>query len=310
MKRFFKCLLALLTVLLALHLWMNWPVRLAVPDEPLKLAPLVAPTQTVKLTLLRSGHIESLHAMNVRGGSWKPYNSGVMAVLLEHPQGRFLIDAGFGKNVQQHFLTTPALMQKVAKLEAPSNTVAELEKLGLSSRDLSGILLTHAHWDHTSGLEDLTDVPVLLPQAEIDFIHSNNEHVALVSQWKDQLTFKPIAFQAKPYQGFSESFDLFNDGSVVLVPMAGHTPGSVGIFVHSDSGQQLLFIGDSSWTQEGVDWPAEKPFIAKALVEHNAETVQEVLVQLHQLQQARPNLKIIPAHDERRYGAINTALKP
>ena len=34
-----------------------------------------------------------------------------------------------------------------------------------------------------------------------------------------------LQFEAKPYETFDESADLYKDGSVVLVPLRGHTPG-------------------------------------------------------------------------------------
>lgn len=304
MKFLLKLLLVILLAAAVFHIWTNWPVRLDVSQTTVTIQP-APPSQTnVTLTLLTSGYIESLHAMNVRGGNWEPYNSGVMAVLLEHPKGRFLIDAGLGKNAKQHFLTTPPLMQKVATLHNSSSTTAELEKRGLALTDIDGILLTHAHWDHTSGLEDLLELPVWAASQEIEFIDSGNEHVALVSQWREQLQLKAIPFDNGPYRGFAQSHDLFADGSVVIVPISGHTPGSIGIFVTNVDGGSLLFIGDSSWTKEGVDWPAEKPFIAKHMVEHDAEAVKNSLIQLHQLQASDPRLTIIPAHDERVYSAI------
>ena len=49
--------------------------------------------------------------------------------------------------------------------------------------------------------------------------------------------------------------------------MPGHTPGSVGVFVNLPSGKRFLIIGDTSWTKEGVDWPAEKPWLARRMVD-------------------------------------------
>ncbi|WP_430336319.1 MBL fold metallo-hydrolase [Rhodococcus sp. ACT016] len=43
------------------------------------------------------------------------------------------------------------------------------DQLGAASYDfggLPGILLTHAHWDHVSGLPDFPDVPVLASARE------------------------------------------------------------------------------------------------------------------------------------------------
>ena len=67
-----------------------------------------------------------------------------------------------------------------------------------------------------------------------------------------------------------------------------------------------MIIGDTSWTKEGVDWPAEKPWLARRMVDHDAAGVREQLVALHQLQRANPNLVIVPAHDARAHEAVQT----
>ena len=38
--------------------------------------------------------------------------------------------------------------------------------------------------------------------------------------------------------------DLFDDGSVVFVPLPGHTGGSNGMFVNLRSGKRFFFMGD------------------------------------------------------------------
>ena len=49
-----------------------------------------------------------------------------------------------------------------------------------------------------------------------------------------------------PVLTFTRSHDLFGDGSVVLVDLAGHTPGSVGVLLHTSAGPVLL-AGDAAW---------------------------------------------------------------
>ena len=67
---------------------------------------------------------------------------------------------------------------------------------------------------------------------------------------------------------------------------------------------RALLIGDTSWTKEGVEWPAEKPWLAKRLADSDAAGVREQLVLLHRLQRANPRLLIVPAHDYRIHAKI------
>lgn len=51
-------------------------------------------------------------------------------------------------------------------------------------------------------------------------------------------------FDGPAHLGFGASHDVHGDGSVVIVPAAGHTPGSVVIFVTLPGGRRLAFLGD------------------------------------------------------------------
>ncbi len=82
------------------------------------------------------------------------------------------------------------------------------------------------------------------------------------------------------------------------MPIAGHTPGSVVAFVRTAQHDYAL-IGDQAWQHEGVDIPAERPWLSRRMVDEDPETVRANLGKLHQLQAANPRLVIVPSHDRR-----------
>ncbi|MBL8365175.1 MAG: hypothetical protein JNN14_07840, partial [Comamonas sp.] len=99
------------------------------------------------------------------------------------------------------------------------------------------------------------------------------------------------------YKGYAESLDVYQDGTVVLVPMPGHTPGSLGLFVTVDSGRQYFFIGDVTWTVAALRQGAAKFWVAGKLVDGDAQQTQASLDKVRALMQAEPGLVVIPAHD-------------
>ena len=94
-------------------------------------------------------------------------------------------------------------------------------------------------------------------------------------------------------------FDLFGDGSVVLVPLPGHTDGSLGVFVNLRSGKRFLFTGDLTWALEGFELPAERPWMARKLVDADEAEVRRSIVKVHWLMKKYPDLIVVPAHDRR-----------
>ncbi len=83
----------------------------------------------------------------------------------------------------------------------------------------------------------------------------------------------------------------------MLVPMPGHTPGSVGLFVTVDSGKVYFFIGDVAWTVAALQQGKPKFWVAGKLVDGDAQQTQSTLEKVRALMQAEPALVVVPAHD-------------
>ncbi|WP_043179651.1 MBL fold metallo-hydrolase, partial [Pseudomonas aeruginosa] len=166
------------------------------------------------------------------------------------------------------------------------------------------ILLSHAHWDHASGLVDFPEVPVWAPYEEIAFSRIATPPAAFPSQFRHGVRWRPYSFDPQPFMGFDESLDLFGDGRLVLVPLPGHTPGSVGLFVTLDSGRRLFFSGDTSWRLEGVEGPRQKFFAGRALVDRDPARTLAQLAKIRLLLRSDPRLSVIPAHDARVQAAL------
>ncbi|WP_252273053.1 hypothetical protein [Pseudomonas subflava] len=98
---------------------------------------------------------------------------------------------------------------------------------------------------NASGLADFAEVPVWAPYGEIEFSRIATPPEVLPSQFARAIRWVPLQFDAQPFPGFERSYDLFGDGSLVLVPMAGHTPGSIDLFFTLDDVRRFFFTGDT-----------------------------------------------------------------
>jgi glyoxylase-like metal-dependent hydrolase (beta-lactamase superfamily II) len=275
------------------------PQTLAVPSA----APIAAPVRSVpagvRVKAVLAGKMHVRAALAFRGGSFADERGfGTGSVLVEHPSGLVLFDAGFGRNVEAHLRTMPWLMRQTTRIEKERTVAEQLSGAGISPQSLKGVILTHAHWDHVSGLEDLRGVPVWVNKQELEFIHSGDMLTALARQIGTQ-DYRVYEFSGGPYLGFGKSHDFFGDGSIVLVPAPGHTPGSIFAFITTTSGERYALVGDTAWQIEGIELPAERPWLSRSLVDSDAEKVRGLLVQVHTLKKAIPDLIVVPAHDRR-----------
>lgn len=293
---------ALLLALLALlHVWMFWPVRLAIASLPDSVVlPPATPPAGLRLYALPTGTLHSRALFAFRGGSpFEARDFGMNAYLVRHPRGDLLIDTGLGEDVAAQFARLPWLMRSTTRYTAGTPAAAQLRAGGVAPAQLAGVILTHAHWDHVSGLPDLAGAPVWVNAVESRFIASGDRMSELAASFPD-VPYRTYAFDSGPYLGYASSHDVWGDGSVVLVPAGGHTPGSVLVFVTLPDAQRWAFIGDIAWQLEGIERPAERPWISRMLVDHDAGTVRAQLSHLAALRQRFPTeIHFVPAHDLR-----------
>jgi N-acyl homoserine lactone hydrolase len=253
----------------------------------------------VMVSIVKAGRMSASQAFSYRGGSWSAnYENGMMAVLVRHPTATFFLDTGFGSRVDEHWKTIPALMRALSTIHKETTLKDQLAANGIAPEQLKMALITHSHWDHISGLEDFPGLEVWMPQAEFDFIKSGR-YPGLADQMIDHLKVKTFEFRPEPYENFNSSYDLFGDRSIILVPLPGHTPGSLGMFVNLRSGRRYFFIGDLTWSQEGIDLPAERPWLARKLVDMNEAEVRSMIRKVHALKSVDSSLTVVPAHDRR-----------
>lgn len=301
-----------LLVLLALLAYTFMPMKLDVTAHqtptPTGATARPDPAQlpAVTLALIKAGKMPSRAAFSYRGGAWgTPYENAMAAILVRHPQASFLIDAGFGANVDQHWQTIPWLMRQLASYDKGTPAAAQLQQHGIARDEIKFAIITHSHWDHISGLEDFPGLAVRMPQPELAFIHKQPEW-ELSRQMLPRLNVRTFDFTGGSYENFARSLDLFGDGSVVLVPLPGHTDGSTGVFVNLRSGKRFLFTGDLTWALEGFQLPAERPWLARKLLKEDEAEVRRSIVKVHQLLQQYPDLIVVPAHDGRVHERIAT----
>ncbi|RZQ63300.1 MBL fold metallo-hydrolase [Amycolatopsis suaedae] len=184
-------------------------------------------------------------------------------LLLETDSGLVLVETGMG---------TPAVHRpaewlgaRFTRLTNPvpdesRTAVAQIRALGHDPRDVRHIVLTHLDLDHAGGLVDFPDASV----------HVNERELRALSDPR----YRPIQFEhgprwaahgsiGEPWFGFESVRELPGLGSqILLVPLAGHTPGHAGVAVDTGDGW-LLHAGDSYFHPGELD--PVRPYCPPAL---------------------------------------------
>jgi glyoxylase-like metal-dependent hydrolase (beta-lactamase superfamily II) len=245
-------------------------------------------------------------AFGYRGGSYFDKRDFAMtAVLIHHPRGDLIVDTGFGRDIDAQVQAMPLWFRAMTSYRRDRPAVDRLVSAGYDLRGLRGIVLTHAHWDHVSGVSDFPPVPVLVTPEERAFIRDGGMLTVTARQTtKDRL--ETYGFEGGPYLGFPRSHDVYGDGSIVVVPAPGHTPGSVVVFLSLPSGTHYALVGDLVWQLEGITEREERAWIVEVIGKSDRPGARANILHMAALLARFPDLIIVPAHDSRGFARMPT----
>jgi glyoxylase-like metal-dependent hydrolase (beta-lactamase superfamily II) len=273
----------------------------AAEPEPASAVAREADLPEVGLAIVKTSQRSLREGLVYEGGDFfKHVETAFSAFLVKHGESYLLFDTGLGSQIaEQYGRDMPWLRRLMFRYDDPVMPVRE-QLSAFKLPRIERIILSHAHWDHASGVTDFPGVEVWVSAPERELIRG--AHSAAASAWPSQVSdpsirWQSLTFSDGAHEGFDQSLDLFRDGKVVLVPMYGHTPGSVGMFVRVDSGRRLFLVGDVVWNAGALPEAKPKFWPARRMVDHDADATLETVGLIREAMRRDPKLVVLPAHD-------------
>lgn len=245
----------------------------------------------------RKGLVDLNHPLAKEAGITNEKVPIVLLVgVIRHPTaGDFVVDTGASEELVRR--DRKGTVRGLAR--AITSTMEPIESLaGIVTRhhlDVSGVLLTHSHFDHVLGLPDLPlDVPIYVGPGELRQRRKFNTLLRPMMQrlfdGRDPVRELDPA-TAIALAPFSTVVDLVGDGSIWGIVVEGHTKGSMAWLVNSTDGP-ALFVGDTSHTRWG--WEHGVP-PGTFTSDHELNAV--ALEQLREFVKAHPETKVYLGHE-------------
>jgi N-acyl homoserine lactone hydrolase len=160
--------------------------------------------------------------------------------LVEHPDGLVLFDTGLDPD---HAGDPAGAYGEVAdriRIDFRDDHLIEpqLAAHGYSPSHIGTVVASHLHFDHAGALKRFVHARTYVGDGELDWARNPERFAATWYREEDFADRHGIDWHVLP-----TDYDLFGDGSVVVLLLPGHSPGSLGLLVRLPQ-QTVILTGD------------------------------------------------------------------
>lgn len=171
----------------------------------------------------------------------------VSCFLIQHPQGNILFDTGCHPELASDSFKRIGGMAKTMEVTSPPgvNVIEGLRSLGMRPEDIDLVVNSHFHTDHCGCNIFFTSATIVCHRCELAAARSQNA---------ERQGYFPVDWDSDAqFQEIDSEYDVFGDGRIVLVPLPGHTPGSLGALVTLDQSGAILMASDAASLRSNLD---------------------------------------------------------
>jgi len=214
----------------------------------------------------------------------------VPCMLLRHAQGNVLFDTGCHPSVPDD---PDARWGGLARLMTPimqvgDNVINTLERVGLKPDDIDVVVCSHLHPDHCGCNAFFKRATFVIHRREVEAARAPGAEAAgyLAAEWEHSMPMDLIAGER----------DLFNDGRIVLIPLPGHTPGTIGARVELERSGTFLLASDTVSRRETLD---------QGIVPRNTWNADELVKSLAEVKRMEARgATVLCGHDDRQWASL------
>lgn len=250
------------------------------------------------------------------GGEGAPWNeTSIVAhcLLIEAGEDLVLIDTGLGtadvadpKRLGQPFR---AFVRPVC--DEAETAIRQIERLGLDPGSVRHVVPTHLDVDHAGGLGDFPDAEVHVFEPELAAAENPSFQDRLryiQAQWAHGPQWRPYEIDGDDWFGFESVRPLAGlKDEMAIIPLVGHSAGSVGVAVNRPEGW-LLHCGDAYFNSGDIADPPSSPAGVRAfqsITQHDGKARKANQQRLRELRRDRSDeVTIVCSHDPHEFASL------
>lgn len=220
--------------------------------------------QDIRLYMFQTGTLKCKENNIKMNADPNPYEIPVPWFLITHPKGNIVIDGG---NAVECAIDPVGHWGDITQIYWPEMTEEEgcynaLEKIGIDPNSVKYVLQSHLHLDHTGAIGRFPNAIHIVQRKEYEYAFS--------ADWFAEGGYIKKDIQKDVKWHFLELnnddvFDLFGDGTVIMIPTPGHSPGHCSFLITLPNHGSILLAIDAAYTTEHWDDKVLPGFLASAV---------------------------------------------
>ncbi|NBC24494.1 MAG: MBL fold metallo-hydrolase [Bacteroidetes bacterium] len=256
--------------------------------------------------ILKAGYCTSNKSIALHKAENKTIRFPALAAIFEHDKnGLILFDTGYASHFFRASKRLPySIYRRITPVffKAEEAIKYQLHQKGISPKDIRTVIISHFHGDHIGGLKDFPNAKFVCHEFAFQSIENKKGLRALLKGFLPDLI--PANFRSRLnmlkdskryiYQDLN-TWDLFDDGSIILQKLDGHADGQLGLrFKYKE--KSFFLVADAAWLWQNYQqlwYPSPKVKLFFSSWSNYINNLQK-LHQIHLYTQS----EIIPTHCE------------
>ena len=210
------------------------PAHAATPTQP---APTVNATSTppaLRLYVFDCGRLARANAQRLTARGVTATDMSVSAYLIVHPRGALLWDSCV---IQDERIQAGGTTE--GRATAKKTLLGQLAEIGYAPADIRYLVLSHSHFDHSANANAFAGSTWLVQRAEREFMFPQkppSEPLPGAERFSALRVSRTLLLDG--------DYDVFHDGSVMILATPGHTPGHQSLLVRLPRTGPVVLSGD------------------------------------------------------------------